>query len=157
MRRFYIVIRRDDGVAGFFEDLPVLMFVLVGVSVLVMSAAWVQQESAERDLEIQLDDGARRLAEDVVASFRSCWGFVPRVASIQGKNLSSVVALPSDGYGCAVSVAIIHTNPSVLATYAEGGLGEASVTGYARILFNAEDDCGLVLILEVRVIVWQVR
>lgn len=151
------MIRKDDGVAGFFEDLPVLMFVLVGVSVLVMSAAWVHGELAERELETELDHEARRLAECVVASFRSYWGVAPRLASIQEQNLSSVIGLPSGSYGCAVAVAITCPNPSVLATFAEGDLAEALRTGFAKILFNAVDDHGLVLILEVRVIVWQDR
>jgi hypothetical protein len=157
MRRSDIVIRKEDGVAGFFEDLPVLMFVLVGVSVLVMSAAWAQQESVDRELDSELDDVARRVAESVVASFRSDCGAVPRVASIEGKNLSPVVELPSGCHGCAATAAILHPNPSVLATYLEGDVGEVLRTGYSRILFNAVDDHGLILILEVRIIVWQDR
>ena len=151
------MIRNSEGVAGFFEDLPVLIFVLVGVSVLVMSAAWVSRQNVERELEMGLDDEAFRVAEAVLESFRSDWGAVPRITSIQAKNLSSINGVASGCDGYAVTVSQLYPGLSVLATDAAGNPGDSCRTGYGSILFNGVDDHGLIQILEVKVIVWQNR
>ncbi len=144
------------GVAGFFEDLPVLMFVLVGVSVLVLSAAWVARENAERQAEESLDEAARRIAGNLIASFLTEPGSMPRVSSLEGRNLSEAVTriMPAAVSGFSVAVSQLYPGPVAINAQMYGDEAEGSRTGFARAVFNGVDDHGLVLVLEVRIIVW---
>ncbi len=151
------VIADEDGVAGFFEDLPVLMFVLAGVSCLVMSGAWVATETAERDMEASIRNSAVRYARDLVLSLTSEWGTIPQVTSIMAKNLTSRAEPDPTVCGFTVSVALLGPNQSVLVAESRGKALDASCTGFARVVFNAIDERGLVQILEARVIVWSDR
>ena len=146
----------DRAVAGFFEDLPVLMFILGGVSMLVFSGVWVSRTMAEQRVEEDLD----RLAEDFVAHIMDelgCHGsadVLPTEESIKGLNLSAV-ALEVIGEK-QFSAAILSLHPDSRWILAGGGdsLTTAIKTGYASRLFNAVSAGGLVCVLEVRVIVW---
>ncbi len=147
------MIKSEDGVAGFFEDLPVLMFVLLGVSALVMSGTWVAKTNATHDLEEELDGAALRIVQRLLVMARD-WSQMPRICSLAGMNISASVALETDGYGYAISVACLHPTSEMLTSATQGDVGDVGLTGFARTLFNAIDDQGLVRILEVQVIVW---
>ena len=148
------VIRGEDGVAGFFEDLPVLMFVLIGASVLVMSGAWVARQNAIRQLEQELDDTADTVVRRVLGSILSKWGETPRVTSLLGLDLAAIVSEESRGHEYAFAIASLHPEPEVFVTANNGDPSRVVRTGFASALFNALDERGLVLILEVRAIVW---
>lgn len=146
--------RADDAVAGFFEDLPVLLFVLVGVTVLVVSATWVTRERAARDLEVELDGIARDITRELLGSVVSQFGASTRMSSLTGMDILSVVTGEARGRSFCVTVSCLHPDVAVVIAETSGEPSTALCTGFARSLFNALDDRGLVSILEVRTIVW---
>ncbi len=146
------MIRRIDGVAGFFEDLPVLTFVLAGVSVLVVSGTWVAKAIDAGEAEADLEDRALETAEGVLGGCISNVGQTPRLSSLRDMNLSS--SIPSGLGGHVVTIALLHPKFEVLSSSSAGDIGLATRTAFARVLFNAVDEKMRVCVLEVRVIVW---
>ena len=152
--RCSIVKRNQEGVAGFFEDLPVLLFVLMGVMVLVASATWVSQERASANLESELEEIARDITKALLRSIAWQHGSVPRLSSVSGMDTVSVAEEVAQLRSFAVTVASLHPEIVTVATVTRGEPSAATSTGFARLLFNALDDAGLVCLLEVRAVVW---
>jgi hypothetical protein len=146
--------RGKDGVAGFFEDLPVLLFVLMGVTVLVASAAWASRENADRELEKELDETARHVVRALLGSVLKQFGPTPRVSSLDGVDILSIVSDEARGYSFSVTVSSLCPASGIVRAATAGEVSTAVRTGFASLPFNALDERGLVVILEVRTIVW---
>lgn len=142
----------DDAVGGFFEDLPVLAFVLAGVALLLSTGIWVSERLDEAGTEMELDALAKDLMTCVLAQVRNPEApeLLPMLASVLGMNVS---AGPSELDGYIVSVILRH--PAVEWLKVMGAGSETpDRTGYASALLNALDERGLVVVLEVRVVAW---
>jgi len=148
------VMHGDDGVAGFFEDLPVLMFVLMGTTVLVISGAWVSRENAARELEAELDEVAHDITTALLGTVMCEWGPTPRVSSLRGMDILSIASRGAAEHSFWVTVALVHPCTGTIATASRGEVSKALSTGFACMPFNALDDRGLVAVMEARVIVW---
>ena len=145
-----------SGVAGFFEDLPVLMFVLSGVVTLVLTSVFVSERISEDRLDDQLDAVAKRMVDSVASEMLFSCGpdVLPTVTSIRALNCSGLVSPLSEGRGYALSVFSMHPSFGCLLSFSSNQSSAPRSTGYASRLLNALGDDGLCVILEVRVIVW---
>jgi len=153
----YRVMRADrSGVAGFFEDLPVLMFVLSGVVALVLTSAFVSERISADRLDDQLDTVAKRMVDSVASEMLFSCGpdVLPTVTSIRALNCSDHVSQLSDGRDFVLSVFSMHPSFGCLFSISSNQNSTPRSTGYASELLNALGDDGLCTVLEVRVIVW---
>jgi hypothetical protein len=141
-------------VAGFFEDLPVLMTVLLGVSALVLSGAWVSRENAARCLEDQLNEVARDICRSVLHEVISEWGETPRVSTLIGVDILSIADVEARKHSFSVTLAFLFPNQTTVTTVTCGDVSKALTTGFARLPFNALTELGLVVPMEVRAIAW---
>jgi len=142
-----------DAVGGFFEDLPVLAFVLAGVMSVAGTASWVSGTLSESDGYDALDRSASRLACSIAFGLQDTGG-LPTVESVVGANLSEAMSVLPDGFGFLVSVWSIHPEDGCLLTVSDGA-GEPGSARSATALLNVLCDDGIVGILEVRVLVWE--
>jgi hypothetical protein len=149
---------RDDcgGVAGFFEDLPVLMFVLAGVFIVVAAGVWTSTTLETQHKRDRLEALAESLVDQVVLEIETRLGgeSVPTVDALSRLNLSHVAGgvLPADRF----SVAIIERYPEVrwlIQWSDETPESPTQAVGAARLL-NALDENLMVAAVEVRAIVW---
>ena len=148
-------VRRDDeGVAGFFEDLPVLMLVLAGVTVLVASSACVSHQNAAAEAEMNLDETAQDMIQSLLRTIRTQIGPEPRIPSLEGTGLQSAVADFSEGRSFSLTIAGVYPVKHLVVAVTVGDPGSACSTGFACAQFIALDDQGFSVILEARVIVW---
>ncbi|MCX6658541.1 MAG: hypothetical protein NTY62_07670 [Euryarchaeota archaeon] len=145
-----------DGVAGFFEDLPVLMFVLTGVFIVVAAGVWTSNT-----LEAQrIRDGLGALAEGLVneafleVEARLGGESFPTVSALSNLNLSHLAGGVLPAHRC--SIAIIERYPEVrwlVHWFDETPDSPIQAVGAAKLL-NALDDHLMVVVVEVRAIVW---
>jgi hypothetical protein len=145
-----------SGVAGFFEDLPVLMFVLSGVVALVLTSVFVSERMTADWMDEQLDVVAKRIVDSIASEMLFSCGpdVLPTVDSICAFNYSDKVSQMSDGRSYALSVFSLHPSFGCLLDICSDQNATPRSTGYASELLNALDDTGLTIILEVRVVVW---
>lgn len=145
-----------SGAAGFFEDLPVLMFVLSGVVALVLTSVFVSERMSADRLDEQLDAVANRIVDSVASEMLFSCGpdVLPTVASICAFDYTDLVSQLSDGRGFALSVFSLHPSFVCMLNFSSNQSSAPRSTGYASELLNALGDNGLNMVLEVRVIVW---
>jgi hypothetical protein len=145
-----------SGVAGFFEDLPVLMFVLSGVVALVLTSVFVSGRMSADRLDKELDAAAKRIVDSVASEMLFSCGpdVLPTVTSICASDYSGLVSQLSDGRGFALSVFSLHPSFRCMLNISSDQSSAPRSTGYASELLNALGDDGLSMVLEVRVIVW---
>jgi hypothetical protein len=145
-----------SGVAGFFEDLPVLMFVLSGVVALVLTSVFVSERMTSDKMNEQLDSIASRIADSVASEIRFSRGpdMLPSVSSIRAFNCSDEVSQLSDGRCFVLSVFSLHPSLGCLLNICSDQSRPPRSTGYASELLNALCDDGLSMVLEVMVVVW---
>ena len=145
----------EEAVGGFFEDLPVLVFVLAGVSVLVSSAVWAEQELARDRADAELEFAAEILVGAVCAHLFPADGVLPTVDSLRTCNLSQVSLAAAPGQGCAVAVRERYPADLLLYNESVGCSVVPDVVASASRLMNAVDSRGLTVVVEVRASVWQ--
>lgn len=145
-----------DGVAGFFEDLPVLMFVLTGVFIVVAAGVWTSNA-----LETQrMRDGFEKLAEgivnEVVLEIEARLGgeSLPTLSALSNLNLSHVAGGAVSAH-CR-SIAIVERYPEArwLAHWSDVASDSPVQAVGAATLLNAFDEHLMVVVVEVRAIVW---
>lgn len=142
-------------VAGFFEDLPVLLFVLAGVTTLVLTSVFVAERLELQKKQKDLEEAARNLANVIVRKARLYAGpdLLPLVSYLSSLNISDEVA-PGGTIDFAVSVFVVHPLVKCILDYSTNPDAIPRLTGSALRLANAIDDqCGIV-ILEVRTLAW---
>ncbi len=143
-----------SAVAGFFEDIPVLLIILTGVMALVLSG-FVATEKAQRiEDRRQLDMLALRLVDSVAIN----------IAPDPSVEHASLVAFASLNFTrCAASVlddesfgmSVIQLCPSIEWIRIGSVDPQGQDTGYASRLFNARLDDGSIGVLEVVACVWR--
>jgi hypothetical protein len=152
-----MIMKADDaGVAGFFEDLPVLMFVLVGVATLVLCGTWVTRNLNAVQAQEELDS----LAEDLMNSVMSRLlrpetpGLMPSLSSAQNVDLSDIASRVVGEKHYLIAIIARYPSYTWLNTGSDNDTGLPNTTGYCSRLLNVFDGYGRTIMLEVRAIVW---
>jgi len=144
--------RDESGIGGFFEDLPVLVFVLGGVSLLIFSSVW----SAGVMSSNEASDTLEKVADGIVQMFvlTPCEG-IPSVDEVASACASySGAGLESCG-GVFVNVSVVHPYTMAVGVVVSGDTAHCTgPMGYAVGVMNAVDSSRLIVILEVRALVW---
>ena len=150
------MMRADDrGVAGFFEDLPVLAFLLAGVFALVSSSAMVSEtrlrERAETDLEQRTNDFADLLVVMLKDSYPDHG--IPDIGSISAVNVSEAASVALGDVQYMVAFVLVHPSIEWLRTESsEDGAAPDKACSASRLLNLLLPDGGTG-ILEVRCVV----
>jgi hypothetical protein len=152
-----VAMRADDAaVAGFFEDLPVLLIILAGVSVLVLSGVVASERLAEAEREIELDQTASRFVASIMTSLvRDPSMDHTSVALLVSLNISRCACDALDGESWSASLVLLGTFAEWLRTESSAGTQPLADTGYSACLLNAVMDDGLIGVVEVTVLVWR--
>jgi hypothetical protein len=152
-----MIMKADDaGVAGFFEDLPVLMFVLVGVATLVLCGTWVSRNLNAVQVQEELDS----LAEDLVNSVMSRLlrpetpGLMPSVTSARNVDISDIASRVVGERHYLIAIIARYPSYTWLNTGSDNDTALPNTTGYCSRLLNVLDGYGSTIMLEVRAIVW---
>lgn len=142
----------DAGVGGFAEDLPVMVFVLAGVSLLVGSAVnAVAEVRAVGDGDLEAT--AELLVSAVLRSAQSLE--TPTIQWLRSSDLDRCVRDVAAGCnGFFLSIRMVH--PTVEQLQSVGALPEMfpGMTGSCSRFLNAEADDMLITVVEVRAVVW---
>jgi len=142
-------------VAGFFEDLPVLVLVLSGVLSLMFSSVWVTEarSSAQEDSELAFEarEIVSRISQEI--EFSGASGIVPLLSHVKNLNLSDC-SLVTQSRDVHVTIQIVHPKKELVCEYSSNDDPGSFSTGFASKFLNAIDDSGLTIILEVQAIVW---
>jgi hypothetical protein len=145
-----------DGVAGFFEDLPVLMFVLTGVFIVVAAGVWTSNTLEAQRMRDRFESLAEGLVNEVVLEIEARLGgeSLPTVSALSNLNLSHLAGGAMSAHRC--SVAIIERYPEArwLVHWSDETADSPVQAVGAATLLNAFDEHLMVVVVEVRVIVW---
>lgn len=150
-----IVIRDRTGVAGFFEDLPVLMFVLAGTVTLVVSAVNVTETMGSYRKQEQLDGFAERSADLLLSELASD---NPDVSVIVGSLCCTRLRESVEGFlgerEFAITLVMLH--PVLIFLYQDSVMAGngCRMSSSASRLMNAATEDGREGILAVRIVVW---
>ena len=128
----------DEAVGGFFEDLPVLAFILTG-SLLIVStnvAVTDQRDELERSERIELAAG--RLAGSILAAISDGCGEDNPLDSLRALNLSTLLPTPElpQASGWAIFIAMVHPWHEPLANCSRGSPDSSAEAGWHCLLFN---------------------
>lgn len=145
----------ERGVVGFFEDLPVLMFVLAGTFTIVVSTWNASQVVVSREENKELARLTDRCADLLLSELvGEQSGTVVTVASVCSTRLTQIVAEFLEGRGFCMSIVMVHPELKWILQN-PGRSGEASERACsASRLVNALTDGGYTAILAVRIVVW---
>lgn len=141
-----------EAVGGFFEDLPVLAFVLAGVLSVAGTASWTSVMLADDERCEALELAASQLLVRVVSEIRG-GDVLPTTEAVKRANLSSPMSELPDGVVSLVSVWCVHPVNECLLTVSRCD-GEPTIACSESVFINALCDGGMIGILEVRVLVW---
>ncbi len=145
-----------DGIAGFFEDLPVLMFILTGVFIIVAAGVWTSNTLESQRVRDRLEALSDKLVNEIILEIEARLGgesFLT-LSALSNLNLSHLVDGVLPTHGC--SIAVIERYPEVRWLVHLSDMTPDSpvqAVGDARLL-NAIDESLMVVVVEVRVIVW---
>jgi len=140
-----------DAVGGFFEDLPVLVFVLAGVMSVAGTACWTGDLLSEDDSE-RLARDASRLVTTAVDALVGQGGLVS-VEAVRSANLSGPLSSVIDAPRYIVSVWCVHPQLEPLLVVGESE-GDPATACSESMYMNALCEDGVIGILEVRALVW---
>jgi len=149
-------VRSDkSGVAGFFEDLPVLAFVLVGSCVLIASGILTSEANAQKADADRLHKLASSLGDSLVAELLQARpGLVPSISTVCTTALEEVAESVTIDRNYCFSILMLHPELRFICNLSsEERCADCRVAAASRLM-NASIDDGLVVILLVRVLVW---
>jgi hypothetical protein len=144
----------DSGVGGFVEDLPVLLFVLMGTLTVISTSVWVTGERREMRLEAEADNVAGELLEALLLQLSEGHADGISVSELRGLDASAVDGLRHDDFLWQLSIYIIHPWVESICLRSDDSVAGSGDHGYANRIINASygaDGCALV---EVRCAVW---
>ena len=144
------------GVGGFFEDLPVLAFVLGGTAILLMSATWSCEHIASQHACNELRNRAVSFVERICAELRGSRGneFVPSLSAIVQLNYSRLAEEELDGREYALAILQLHPSVQWILGH-PGSEVPCSEIAAASAMLNVLNEEGTTVIVEVRAIVWE--
>lgn len=146
----------DAAVGGFFEDLTVLLFVLVGVAVVVSAGIWATQDATEARAGEELGLLAQDILTEVLSeiSYPESLGYTPTLDHIRGLDLLGISERIRPDCRFCISVVEHHPERAWLCSATRGWPEAAADTGYASGFGNALDSTGMIAVVEVMVLVW---
>ena len=130
--------RNDEAVGGFFEDLPVLAFILTGFLLIASTNVAVTNQRNELERSERLELAAGRLAGSVLAAISEGCGEDNQLNSVSSLNLSALLpasVLPQ-AFGWAISIALIHPWHEPLVKCSNGSPGPLAEAGWHCLLFS---------------------
>lgn len=147
---------RNDikAVGGFFEDLPVLAFVLTGSFLVIGMNVWVAGQREAHDVLRLLDESAEELADAVVMELTAGGHSVVPLDSVRLLNSSSFLPLHLSLASWTVSLSLIHPAQIPLATWQGGHAPPDSDAGWHSTLFNVLCSRSCVGVAEVVAVVY---
>ncbi len=147
----------DNAVGGFFEDLTVLLFVLVGVSVVVAAGIWTAEDASETRADEELDLLAEDLLTEIMGKISppEALSYAPTVDHIRGLDLPGIADAVRGDCGFCIGVTELYPEEVLLCSASRGLLEAVGDTGFAAGFVNALDPDGMVVMVEVKVLVWQ--
>jgi len=146
----------DQAIGGFFEDLPVLAFVLAGTATIVLSGALASEQAAETVAHTNLDSLAERLLDSVMVRL-SAVDSMDRISitSVESVNISRSAAEILGEEEFAYVFVEHHPCLQWLRAGSSSCRTPPANTGHSSCLFNAYFTNGLVGIVEVNLFVWR--
>jgi len=149
------VIEDQSGVGGFFEDLPVLMFVLAGTVTVIVSATFSVEVLASQEADKALERLATRCVDLIVAEIMDGHGGVAVIAGAlcATKIDRALQDFLGDGEFFA-SIVMIHPESKRLCTIREAPTEIAGRASSASRMINVLVENGLTGIVVVRALVW---
>lgn len=150
------MIRDDAAVGGFLEDLPVLVFVLLGVFALVSTSVFASSDISERDEAERLESIAEEVLRAIMSGLKvgDSSGYTLTVSALRDVNLTCLAEPAARGRGFCVGIAVLYPRTEWLCSSISAGPASAVSTGFARYLLVATDDDGSNAVVEVRVLAW---
>lgn len=150
------MLRGEDAVGGFFEDLPVLALVLLGVFLLVSTSALVSQELSGRRESERLGSVAEDILNAIMVHLTSgdLTGHMPTVPAMRQIDLRALADPVANCAGYCASIVSIHPRTEWLSSATAGDILVAQHVAYAGGFLNALLEDGSVAILEVKVLAW---
>jgi hypothetical protein len=146
----------DRGVAGFFEDLPVLMFVLAGVFIIVAAGVWTSDALASQRFHDKLEGLAEELVNDIIheVTVRAGANQLPSLDILTSLNLGRVAADSVQSH--CYSIAIVERFPTTqwLVNCSKASGSQPFEAAGSALLLNALDSHLRVVVVEVEVLVW---
>lgn len=151
------MLRDEDAVGGFFEDLPVLALVLLGVFLLISTSVLVSKELSERRELDRLESVAEDIANAIrghLTSGDGATGKMPTVPAMRQVNLPSLADPVASCVGYCASVVLLHPRTEWLSSATTGDTPDARRVVCAGGFLNALLEDGSVAIVEVKVLAW---
>ncbi|UCE91842.1 MAG: hypothetical protein JSV90_01440 [Methanobacteriota archaeon] len=147
--------RRDiAGVGGFVEDLPVLLFILMGTVSVITTSVWVAEGREKAKALADADEAAKRLVDAVLLRLSGGEANGVSIAGLRSLNASQVNELCPSILSWQLSISIFHPRPEAVEHGCDGpGVG-ASGSGYHNRFVNASYDRDASALVEVRCVVW---
>lgn len=146
--------RDTSGALGFFEDLPVMVFVLAGVASLIATAAWSEATIKEGTLHSDLERLAELVSAWILDGAPGEVRTLPTADAFRALNLSSLAELLPEGRSFTAAVTQRHPVVEALNSYSAQSFELPSLTGCSLRFLNAIDGLSRVVVVEVRVVVW---
>lgn len=144
----------DSGVGGFFEDLPVMLFVLAGVSSMIMTGVFAGEEISRAREKEELSFIAVHMADGLVSH---CWPAeerLPTLVHIRQLDIVDICRSLASGRHFAAVMIMHHPGYELLCQGSDSVREPACDAGSATRLLNALDENGVIAIVEARVVVW---
>ena len=128
----------DEAVGGFFEDLPVLAFILTGSLLIVSTNVAVTDQRDELERSERLELAAGRLAGSILAAISDGCGEDNPLDSVRALNLSTLPPTPElpQASGWAIFIAMVHPWHEPLADCSSGSPSSLAEAGWHCLLFN---------------------
>lgn len=148
--------KRDElGVAGFFEDLPVLMFVLAGTFTIVISSLDASDVVVLNRKNMELDRLASRCADLLLFELLGQGqGIAVSVGSVCSTRLCQVADEFLEGRCFQMGIVMLHPEVKWLCQNPMRSADWPERASSASRLFNALTGDGQSAILVVRIVVW---
>jgi hypothetical protein len=144
----------DKGVGGFFEDLPVMIFVLAGVSSLIMTGVFASEEISRARESEELSYIAVHMVDGLVSHSQPNDGVMPTLGHIRALNASEICGGLACGRHFAATMIMRHPGYELLCQGSDSVRGSACDAVSATRLLNALDENGVIAIVEARVVAW---
>lgn len=146
----------ETAVAGFFEDLPVLLIILAGVSVLVLSGVTAGERLAELENQAELESLASRFVIAMAVSLAADPSVEhASMSSVRSLNISRCASDALDAESWSAAVVLLSPSVTWLRTESRTGFEPTTRTGYSSVLLNVVMDDGIVGVVEVKALVWK--
>ena len=128
----------DEGVGGFFEDLPVLAFILTGSLLIISTNVVLAEQKDDMERLESLELSAERLAHLVLVALSEGFRDDVTLESMRALNRSSLPS-PSElagASGWTVSLTVIHPWQELVGVWESGSSAVYAEAGWHCLLFN---------------------